>query len=191
MAVLCQECGQLLLKALLIGVSVKHLLILNVFTPSALFCHLSGHALFRQSHIDCLVGQMVGQVFVVLVATPRPRIMNTIWLRIHLNGVPLSIILRLDVNKWVMGVLAHDRVIVFIAAIVFNHVWVLDKSILDNFWIPGHSKNALVLIWHFQTKFPDLIESASLALGDDTHFNPPVDIPIQKKKERSELVSNR
>ena len=100
--------------------------------------------------------------------------MNTVWHSIHLNSISFAIIFALYIHDRVLGVLTQHRVIILIAAVLLNNFRILDECLLNYFRIAGHSEDALVRARYIQAKSSDLVESASLALCNDSHLNPSV-----------------
>ena len=114
---------------------------------------------------------MVRQVPVVLVTVACPCISDAMRLSVHLDCIPLTVILAHNVRDRVPSELLNDLFVVLVAAVFLDDFRVLDERILYQLRVDSHGEDTLVRVGYFQAESAHLIEPSTLPLRNDSHLD--------------------
>lgn len=97
--------------------------------------------------------------------------MNSSWFSLLFQFFSLTLVLTHDVLNWIRFILFIHIIVIFIAGIFFNSLWIFDQFFLNHFWQKFYGKYFFVCEWNFDPKLLYLFIPKSLSLSQDGNFN--------------------
>ena len=137
---------------------------LNISKP-LVFCHTFDYAIFIESFIGCLLNDYIHYFLEVFFSSFLSSLMNSSWFSLLFQFFSLALVLTHDVLNWVRFILVLDIIVILIAGIFFNSLWIFNQFLLNHFRQKFYRKYFFVCEWNFDSEFLYLFVSESLSLS--------------------------